>query len=585
MTESTTYAHWNEWASSVAEKAEVSGIVFLQLGSGYLATAEVLKKVGFTLVDANAFLDGDLMEGKRVVLTDLDALSSSSSAQRMGQLRALVHEEVKGGRRIVLSSRAPRLVYASRGSLLPMDATFATGPARETWARGLDLPPVFEAELDEGRPFRVVLRETLTELGVSVCARLDRLVYESGDPEPGTHDLDATEIEALRGAGLIDSRGDWEISDLASSLRRELTDVLDLARDISSPLGTVVDEFVALSSTLRRTVRAAARARWGPSWAAECLPAETATEVVERASSELVPMAESVDDIRDALVWLSAKELLQLRRSADLGGLGMSEAMWKAAERELSAVEDRLRYFGHVTRHDQDCVKKWTGWFTKKLSHTGHLSLDCELGSRSTSEASMVDQIRRSLEQNPAFGTSSGAAFMQLVTTTLRFLRQTADTSAKYLRPFLKGEEPLESSLQEHFYWYLAAAGLGDSAFMEVPNVATGRVDVLVIGEGGTRFVTEVKRELSDVSFSSVARAYFGQAADYQVNNEPLGQLLILDLTDHSTGVPAVADSIHVETREVGGSLRTIVIYIVRGNRPVPSAIRSPVSGPESGVI
>lgn len=90
MTESTTYAHWNEWASSVAEKAEVSGIVFLQLGSGYLATAEVLKKVGFTLVDANAFLDGDLMEGKRVVLTDLDALSSSSSAQRMGQLRALV---------------------------------------------------------------------------------------------------------------------------------------------------------------------------------------------------------------------------------------------------------------------------------------------------------------------------------------------------------------------------------------------------------------------------------------------------------------------------------------------------------------
>lgn len=120
---------------------------------------------------------------------------------------------------------------------------------------------------------------------------------------------------------------------------------------------------------------------------------------------------------------------------------------------------------------------------------------------------------------------------------------------------------------------------------MEVPNISTGRVDVLVVGEGGKRFVTEVKRELSDASFPAIADAYFGQAADYHVNSDPLGQLLVLDLTDHSEGVPAVANSISVETRDVGGSLRSIVIYVVRGNRPEPSAIKSPrpvQSGPEN---
>ena len=585
MTSPISQAHWPGWANSIAEKTTVSSIVFLQLGSGYLATAEVLSSAGFVLVEADAFLDGEDVEGNLVVLTDLDALSSPASAPRMGKLRMKVHTEIKAGRRFVLQSRAPRLIYTSRGSLLAQDATFATGPSRSSWADLHQAPPVFEAELDETRPFRTVLRQTLAELGVSVCARLDRLVYESGNPAPGVHELDATEVEALRGAGLVDSLGDWEVGDLAAFLRRELTDVLDEGRDGSSYLSDVVVEFDALTSTLRRTIRAAARARWGPNWASECLPEAVALEVVRRASSELAPMVESIEDIRDALVWLSAKELLELRRESALGGLGMSESMWKAAERELAAVEDRLRFFGHLTRQDEACVKKWSGWLAQKLSHTSHLSPDSGLAVESANEGAMLGQIRDGLLHNPAFSTASGAAFMQLVTSTLRFLRLTADHRAAYTRPFQKGEAPLEAALQEHYFWYLGATGLGDSTFMEVPNISTGRVDVLVVGEGGRRFVTEVKRELTDASFQAIVDAYFGQAADYHANSDPLGQLLVLDLTDHSRGVPAVANSIHVETRDVGGSLRSIVIYVVRGNRPEPSAIKSPrpvQSGPKS---
>lgn len=576
MSSTIAHSHWSEWAESVAAKTEVSTIVFLQLGSGYLATADVLSTVGFTLISADSFLDGDEIVGNRIVLTDLDAFSSASGAQRMGKLRIKVHNLVREGKRFVLQSRSPRLVYESRGSLLVMDATFMTGPARESWSKELPGAPVFEAELDETRPFRSVLRDILTEAGLSLCARLDRLIYESGNPDPEPQDLDAPEVEALRGAGLVDSVGNWQVRDLASSLRRELTDVLDGRQDASMHLNNVVGEFHALTASLRRTLRAAARARWGASWAAECLPAGVATEVVKRASSDLVPLAESIEDIRDALLWLTVKELLVLRRESEFGELGMAEAAWKAAERELGPVEDRLRFFGYLTRQDEACVRKWSGTFASKLSHTGHLGPYRALEKDSKREAVVLDRLRRQLEPNPAFSTADGAAFMHLLTSSLRFLKLTAENTATYTRPFSEGKAPLEAALQEHFYWYLGATGLGDTSFLEVPNVATGRVDVLVIGEGGTRFITEVKRELKDASMPALADSYFGQAADYQVNNVPLGQLLVLDLTDHSRGVQSVSDSVHVETRDVGGSPRSIVIFVVRGNRPEPSSIRSP---------
>lgn len=568
------YPHWREWATSIAAKADVSTIVFLQLGSSYLASAELLTEVGFSLLSVESFLDGEEVEGNRIVLTGLDSLSTVSGEQRLGKLRIKVKDQVLQGKRFVLQSCAPRLVYESRGSLLVMDAVFATGPSRTSWDTNGESPLVFEAELDPGRPFRSVLRDSLTELGLSLCARLDRVVYESGNPDPNSHDLDGSELEALRGVGLMDSANRWYLSDPSSALRRELTDVLDGRRDATLHLTAIVEEFDSLTSILRKTLRASARTRWGPGWPVECLSSDLAADVVARASSDLVPLAESIEDVRDPLLWLTVKELFLLRRQCQFGELGMRDAAWRMAERELGAVEDRLRYFGHFTRQDEAWVKKWSGLFADKLSHTGHLGTLQGVNGNAKHEAALLDRIRDGLKVNPAFDTPAGAAFFELATTTARFLKLTADTSSAYTRPFPQGKAPKEVMLQEHFYWYLGATGLGDSSYLEVPNVSTGRVDVLVIGEGGTRFVTEVKRELSDASISALADSHFGQASDYQVNNEPMGQLLVLDLTDHATGVPSVGDSVHVETRDIGGSPRSVVIYVVRGNRPAPSSIR-----------
>ncbi|MDR6200162.1 hypothetical protein QE374_002071 [Microbacterium sp. SORGH_AS428] len=577
MTTTGDPCHWDTWAESIAKKAAVSGIVFLQLGSAYLANAETLEREGFTLVDVDAYLDGDEVDAHRLVLTNMDVLATVSGAARLGRLRAKVHNDAATGRQFVLHSRAPRLIYASLGSALINDAVFATGPSRESWTTDPDDARVFEAELDTARPARSVLRETLWELGPSICARLDRIIFESGDPQVGTEGMDATELEALKGAGLLDGTGGWRVTDLASFFRRELTDVLDAGHHRVDHLGEMVADFAALTSVLRRTIRAAARARWGALWAEELLPELLLGEVVRRASKEIVPMAESPTDIRDVLGWMSLRELLAVRKRCELGGLGMTDGMWRAVDRELSGIEDRLRFFGHVTVQDKAQVRKWGAQFAQKLSHSGHLGVSPNAAASAT-ETEIVKSILVGLRENPAFHTPAGAAFLDLVRTTVRFVRQAAEVKSAYTRPFKDGEAPREAALQEHFYWYLGSTGLGDSTFTEVPNLATGRVDVLTVGEGGARFVTEVKRELTDASINALADSYFGQAAEYLSNGLSLGQLLVLDLTDHSRGVPSVADSIHVETRQVGGSARTIVIFVVRGNRPQPSKVKSPAA-------
>ena len=114
---------------------------------------------------------------------------------------------------------------------------------------------------------------------------------------------------------------------------------------------------------------------------------------------------------------------------------------------------------------------------------------------------------------------------------------------------------------------------------MEVSDVATGRVDVIVrIGE--IKLTTEVKRELDDASRPSLERQYAAQASAYSGANVPFGQLLVLDLTDHSSGVPSLPDLAWVveHLSKPDASPRHLVAALVVGNRPVPSNLKLPKS-------
>ncbi|WP_431884242.1 hypothetical protein [Micromonospora gifhornensis] len=140
-----------------------------------------------------------------------------------------------------------------------------------------------------------------------------------------------------------------------------------------------------------------------------------------------------------------------------------------------------------------------------------------------------------------------------------------------YLKPFTPGQAPHEEKLQTDYANWLRGGQLAGRIQVEVSNVATGRVDVQV-GFGTIRFYIEVKRELADATDASLERSYLAQAADYSGTNATLGQLLVLDLTEHPDGVRQLRETAWVATHRPAGSSvdRYVVVGVVIGNRSTP---------------
>ncbi len=200
-------------------------------------------------------------------------------------------------------------------------------------------------------------------------------------------------------------------------------------------------------------------------------------------------------------------------------------------------------------------------------------------GDRPTNDlvARLTAGLMSELSEHPAFTGTVRSNFSLLLLNTVRFLVYVGDTRQTYTLPIdAEHPAPLEAALQKHFAEFLSATELAGRVGIEYPNIANGRADVIVTFDGAQRYVTEVKRELSDAGRSSVESGYLAQALEYQSTSEPFGQLLVLDLTDHYNGTPHLNDSIWVTHRRDPSQQITssAVTAIVRGNRPSPSAMR-----------
>lgn len=192
----------------------------------------------------------------------------------------------------------------------------------------------------------------------------------------------------------------------------------------------------------------------------------------------------------------------------------------------------------------------------------------------------VIDQLTArllaELGENHVFVGSAKSNFSLLVLHTVRFLVHVGDNRQPYTRPVVKGASaPLEVELQKHFHQFLSATELAGRVGMEHSNIAGGRADVITTFDGAQRYVTEVKRELENASHQNLEADYLAQALEYQSTNHPLGQLLVLDLTDQSSGTPHLNDSIWVTHRRdtEGRVTASAVVAVVHGNRPTPSAM------------
>jgi hypothetical protein len=199
----------------------------------------------------------------------------------------------------------------------------------------------------------------------------------------------------------------------------------------------------------------------------------------------------------------------------------------------------------------------------------------------STAEIDIFDHCLASVEHHPDYRNSVRGAklFSTVLLWTTRFLKNRLeitkkdDPSVAYLFETSDGTLAPESALQDdYFRWICTQSASGE---MEPTNLGGGRADV-ALKATGERMVIEVKRELDDASFDSLASHYVGQTTDYQNVSIRLGFLLVLDLTSPKLeGTPHIRSLVQCRSimRPSETEPRHVVIVNVPGRRYLPSAV------------
>jgi hypothetical protein len=186
-----------------------------------------------------------------------------------------------------------------------------------------------------------------------------------------------------------------------------------------------------------------------------------------------------------------------------------------------------------------------------------------------------------SVEHHPDYRDSVRGAklFGTVLLWTTRFLKNRLeitkkdDPSVTYLFETSDGTLAPESALQDdYFRWISTQSASGE---MEPTNLGGGRADV-ALKATGERMVIEIKREMDDASFDSLASHYAGQTTDYQNVSIRLGFLLVLDLTAPKLeGTPHIRTLVQCRSTRRSGEIepRHVVIVKVPGRRYLPSAV------------
>lgn len=360
---------YSEWVFGIHRKAEQFGIVFLQLGASNEPARRSLTASRVTMQRVQDYLAMEVPTLTGIfVIDEIESLAVTNESTQMGVLRERVIKDVESGSRVVLLSRAPRIAFpAVVGSSLFDDASFAHAPF-VTSGRPDDWPSC----LEDGEPTVAVLCRTLKELGMDLCASLDRVVYESQLTDVEALGLlSARELEALDGSGLTAPRGamrTWNIPKYLALLKGALDEVLADALEPQQQLAAVNSGLWKIERMIRREVRKQAIKAWPSNWRVQCLNGDLRTKVLGRATESAYLGAASIKQLRDPLEWLSLGELLQLRDRPEIGDLGLSAAHWRQFNTQIMPIRNRLAHMRNLHPEDSATVVKWKRVLELKLS-------------------------------------------------------------------------------------------------------------------------------------------------------------------------------------------------------------------------
>lgn len=356
-----TVSDYSDWVQGIHQKASRLRILFLQLGTSNEPARRALIASSETVRTAQDYLVNGISGGTTgpLIIDQLEALKDPVAASQMGALRERVFNDVDSGLSVVLVSRAPRIAFPPVvGSALIDDAGLAHAPTLK--CAGADDWPVC---MEDGIPGDVAVYQVLTELGIDLCASLDRVVYESlltGEDALGA--FNARELEALDGSSLTAHDGAaraWNFPKYLLPLKKALDNVLADALDPQEQLADVSAGLWKIERIIRQAVRNRAIATWGENWRQQCLNGDLPAKVLERATESAYLGAASLKQLRDPLEWLSLGELLQLKDRAEIGNLGLTPVHWRQFGAQVMPIRNRLAHMRSLRPEDAVEVTKW----------------------------------------------------------------------------------------------------------------------------------------------------------------------------------------------------------------------------------
>lgn len=330
--------------------------------------------------------------------------ADGNRCQKLSNWRAAVQDLLSrcDEARIVLQSRVPKTSLGGcPGSQLIIDATPAflradpfalVAAARsasnlppdelERWAHwygnraGLVLALADQADPEAGRKQRLADANeqaekeyiaAFEELGPDVVATIDHYVTELEQFELDFSELDAPVVDALRGAGFVDSVDDGQTIVLLPGrdqprMRSALRTVVDSTLQLPSGYLQSVQKLWLIERGLRWEVRQILADRHGRTeWIRHIpLPEDTQSRVVSRAAQDAFPRAESCQDLPNPLEWLTLGELIDMILSHDtIRPFGVSDAIWLRMRAELAPVRDRIAHMRLLRDGDERIVGRW----------------------------------------------------------------------------------------------------------------------------------------------------------------------------------------------------------------------------------
>ncbi|TLM83481.1 hypothetical protein [Pseudarthrobacter sp. NamE5] len=368
-------------------KVKRRGLLFIQLGIVFEVLREdFLANLGGRCVTAEELCAGaptELPQEGILVITDFEVMTAPgrSSSHPLGVLRKVISEVMEVGVDVCLVSRAPRVAFPKvPGSSIIEDASVFHLPllaAEECESfEGDQKPPgyLLPAVGIEKRDCAEVFHHSLRELGVGTLASLDHALYETETKSADMiKHLDVAQSEALRGAGLLRTNEDGDyvfavpnrINEFREALAHALADVV-LPQD---DWREVADGLFTIERMIRRSLRNAAIERHQGRWRKQVANhGDLAEKLVKRANGDAYLTALSVAELRDPIEWMSLGELLEVVRSNNYAGLGITDSTWQRFAFEVLPIRNRLSHMRLIKDRDKATITAWVAWIKRLLS-------------------------------------------------------------------------------------------------------------------------------------------------------------------------------------------------------------------------